>query len=37
MGLFLVVDLFGVGYLIGTEEKSVIIRLKCYEIEMEKF
>ena len=34
MGLFLVVDFFEVGYLMGTEEKWVIRRLKFYGIEM---
>ena len=37
MGLFVVVDFFGVGYLTGTEENWVITRFKCYGIEMERF
>ena len=37
MGLFVVVDFFGVGYLTGTEEKGVIRRLKWYVIEMDRF
>ena len=37
MILSLVVDFSGVGYLMDTEEKRVMRRLKCYGIEMKRF
>ena len=37
MGLFLVVEFFGVGYLTGSKEKEIITRLKFYGIDMERF